>query len=208
MNIEELIKVNEGLIYKIALKYREYYNIEDLYQVGCIGIIKAYKNFNQNASAKFSSYAYKYIFGEIIEYIKCDRNIRVNEEYIAVYKRYEEVKQLLTHKYGREPKFSEICIFMEISESDMLHIIETISFTKSIDSEVQEYSVDDRDKIDEKILLDTMLESLNSFDKSLIDYRYYQDYTQSETATALGVTQVKVSREEKIILQRIKKSIA
>lgn len=208
-DIYSLIKDNEGLIYSIASKYSNYYNLEDLYQTGSIGIIKAYKNYNSNSDVKFSTYVYKYIMGEIISFIRNDRNIKVNDEYINIYKKYLSVKNLLTTKYNRIPSFSEICLFMEISEEYLLNIIETISFTISSDSNLFEYSgyIDERERIDTGILIENELEKFSSFDRELIDYRYYEGYTQSETASLLGVSQVKVSREEKLILQKLREKI-
>ena len=202
-----LIKESEGLIYKIASKYSMYYSIDDLYQVGSIGVIKAYKNFKRDTSVKFSTYAYKYILGEIIEFIRTDRNIRVSEEYMSLSKKYLSVKTLLTTRYDREVAFKEICSFMEIDESVMLNIIETISFTKSMDEKDYDYGNDKREEIDNRILLDTELSLMDDFDRQLIEYRYYQGYTQSETADVLGVSQVKVSRQEKLILERMKSNI-
>lgn len=202
-----LIKESEGLIYKIASKYSMYYSIEDLYQVGTIGVIKAYKNFKKDTSVKFSTYAYKYILGEIIEFIRCDRNIKVSEEYMSLYKRYLSIKSMLTSKLEREPSFSEISSFMEIDESVLRNVIETIAFTKSTDESDYDYGNDKREEIDNKILLDNELSSMDEFDRSLIEFRYYQGYTQSETADALGVSQVKVSRQEKLILSRMKSNI-
>lgn len=202
-----LIKESEGLIYKIASKYSMYYNIEDLYQVGTIGVIKAYKNYKRDTSVKFSTYAYKYILGEIIEFIRCDRNIKVSEEYMSLYKRYLSIKSMLTSKLEREPSFSEIALFMEIDEGVLRNVIETIAFTKSTDESDYDYGNDKREEIDNKILLDNELSSMDEFDRSLIEFRYYQGYTQSETADALGVSQVKVSRQEKLILSRMKSNI-
>ena len=202
-----LIKESEGLIYKIASKYSMYYSIEDLYQVGTIGVIKAYKNYKKDTSVKFSTYAYKYILGEIIEFIRCDRNIKVSEEYMSLYKRYLSIKSMLTSKLEREPSFSEIALFMEIDEGVLRNVIETIAFTKSTDESDYDYGNDKREEIDNKILLDNELSSMDEFDRSLIEFRYYQGYTQSETADALGVSQVKVSRQEKIILRRLKSNI-
>lgn len=202
-----LIKESEGLIYKIASKYSIYYSIEDLYQVGTIGVIKAYKNFKKDTSVKFSTYAYKYILGEIIEFIRCDRNIKVSEEYMSLYKRYLSIKSMLTSKLEREPSFCEISSFMEIDESVLRNVIETIAFTKSTDESDYDYGNDKREEIDNKILLDNELSSMDEFDRSLIEFRYYQGYTQSETADALGVSQVKVSRQEKLILSRMKSNI-
>lgn len=202
-----LIKESEGLIYKIASKYSMYYSIEDLYQVGTIGVIKAYKNYKRDTSVKFSTYAYKYILGEIIEFIRCDRNIKVSEEYMSLYKRYLSIKSMLTSKLEREPSFCEISSFMEIDESVLRNVIETIAFTKSTDESDYDYGNDKREEIDNKILLDNELSSMDEFDRSLIEFRYYQGYTQSETADALGVSQVKVSRQEKLILSRMKSNI-
>ena len=209
--IYQVIKENERLIYKLASKYTSHYNIEDLYQVGTIGVIKAYKKYKEDSSAKFSSYAYKYILGEMIEFIKNDRNIKVSEEYMILYKKYLSVKTLLTSKNGKEPSFKEICEFMQIDENYLLGIIETISFTVSTDDKEMfsyEFSSDTREEIDNKIILDEQLNELNDFDRSIIDFRYYQGLTQSETAEVLGITQVKVSRQEKLILQRMKQNIA
>ena len=205
----ELIKANEGLIYKIASKYSKYYSIEDLYQVGSIGIIKAYKKYREDSNAKFSTYAYKYVLGEIIDFIRKDRNIIVSEEYMSIYKKY--IRELLFTKYEREPSFSEISSFMEISESELLNIIESVMFTMS--SEVSEdftYEgiVDNRDDILNKILIDTELESMDEIDRKIIDYRYYQGYSQSETAILMGMSQAGVSRSEKLILSKIKDKIA
>ena len=202
-----LIKESEGLIYKIASKYSMYYSIEDLYQVGTIGVIKAYKNYKKDTSVKFSTYAYKYILGEVIEFIRCDRNIKVSEEYMSLYKRYLSIKSMLTSKLEREPSFSEIALFMEIDEGVLRNVIETIAFTKSTDESDYDYGNDKREEIDNKILLDNELSSMDEFDRSLIEFRYYQGYTQSETADALGVSQVKVSRQEKLILSRMKSNI-
>lgn len=207
-SLEEVIIENKNLILKLASKYSKYYSIEDLYQVGIIGIIKAYDHYNKESNSKFSTYAYKYILGEMIDYIRKDRNIIVSEEYFKIYKKYLEVRRLLETKLNREVTLKEISDFIGIGEEEIVRILEYVSFTKSIDKEISyEYYVDERENIDTKIYLETLLDSLDNFDRNLIDYRYYQGYTQLETADMLGVTQVKVSRQEKLILQRIKNSI-
>ena len=207
----EIIESNSWLIYKIARSYSEYYNIEDLFQVGSIGLLKAYKNYDKNSNVKFSTFAYKYVFGEIISYIKKDRNIIVGDEYMSIYKKYEKVKSLLISKYNREVSFSEICKFMEMDEQKLLSVIESVMFTKSIDGDSlinYELAYDNREDIFNKVLLESELDALEPFDKSLINYRYYQGFTQSETAQALNTSQVKVSIREKMILQRIKTNIS
>ena len=170
---DEMIKENSWLIYKVARTYSEYYNMDDLFQVGSIGLIKAYKNYKKDSNIKFSTFAYKYVLGEIIRYIKSDRNIVVSDEYMSLYKKYEKVKSLLTAKYNREVSFSEICKFMEIDEQRLLSVIESVMFTKSIDEEGlinYEFGYDDRDDIFNKMLLESEIEHLEPFDKSIIDY--------------------------------------
>ena len=202
-----LIKESEWIIYKFISKYGNYYNKDDLYQAGIVGLIKAYNNYDKNSEIKFSTYAYNYVLGEIINYIKSERNIKISDEYMSIYKKYLNVKKLLTDKYSREVTFKEICTFMEINESELLSIIESISITKSIDEQVYEYGNDSREEIDDNILISDEINSLSPFDKSIIYYRYYNDMSQSETASILGISQAKVSRKEKMILSRIKKNI-
>lgn len=207
MKSEDLIKENEWLIKSLISRYLVNYNYDDLYQAGSMGLIKAYNNYDKNSSIKFSTYAYNYVLGEIINYIKSERNIRISDEYMSIYKKYLSVKKILTDKYNREVSFKEICEFMDIKESDLLGIIESVSYTKSIDENVYEYSNDYRNMIDNKILIDNEINSLDEFEKSLIIYRYYNDFSQSETAEALGTSQAKISREEKLILSKMKKNI-
>lgn len=207
---DEMIKENSWLIYKIAKSYSEYYNMDDLFQVGSIGLLKAYKNYNIDSNVKFSTFAYKYVLGEIINYIKKDRNIIISDEYMSIYKKYEKIKFLLTTKYNREVSFSEICKFMEIDEQKLLGVIESVMFTKSIDEEGlinYEFGYDNREDIFNKMLLENEIDALEPFDKSIINYRYYQGYTQSQTAEVLNTSQVKVSRREKLILQKMKHNI-
>lgn len=199
-----IIKDYEWIIFNIVSRYKGLYSFDDLYQAGSIGLIKAYKKYNSNMNTKFSSYAYKYVFGEVIDYIKSDRNINVSEEYISLYKKYLSVIELLSNKYNRECSFGEVCSFMNIDEKYMLSIIEVVSFTISSNELLYEESNDDRDNIINNIILSSELDLLSEDDRNIIEYRYFKDYTQSETACELGISQVMVSRREKLILQRIK----
>ena len=197
------IKEQENLIYNIAHRYSSGYNLEDLYQSGVIGVIKACKKYDKSFNTKFSTYAYDYILGEIVDFIRKDRNIIISEENFRIYKKYQKVRELLNAKYEREATFSEICSFMEVKEGDLLKIIQSVAFTKSYEPTDDNQTFYEED-YDTKLYVSEMLESLNDFDKSLISSRYYQGLTQSETADTLGVSQVKVSRQEKLILSRIR----
>ncbi len=210
-DILKLINENKNLIYKIAGKYSLYYDIEDLYQVGVIGIMKAYKNFNSNLNAKFSTYAYSYIVGEILEFIRNDRNIKVNKDTIKLYKSYQKALDFLTHKNSRIPSFYEVCKFLNIPEETVYNSLVSSEFTLSLDNEFNDNSnyyeligEDNSEKLDNLICLRNEIAQLKDLDREIIKCRYYKDYTQSETASILGISQVQVSRYEKNILTRIK----
>ena len=202
--LNEVVKAYEKMVYKLAYNYSNYFNLDDLFQAGMIGLIKAYKKYDKTSSCKFSSYAYKYILGEMIDFIKKDRNIIVSDEIYNIYKKYIKVKELLSTKYERNVSIKEISAFMEIEENKLINIIESVSFTSEID---YEFGDDKRESIDNKILLDEEISNLDLFSRNLINYRYYLGLSQNETADLLGVSQVKVSRSEKMILSKIRSNI-
>lgn len=199
-----------GIVYKLAHKYKSICNFEDLCQAGYIGVIKAINNYKDNPSVKFSSYAYKYILGEMIDFIRKDKNIIVSEEVYSVYKNYLKIKELLYSKYEREPTFDEICEFMQIDKVYLLGIIESISFAKSVEEDETIYNnmyFDERDSIDNELLIKNELECLDTLDRQIINHRYFDGYSQSETAMIMGLSQSKVSRQENLILKKMKDNI-
>ncbi len=216
MNIEELIFENKNLIYKIASKYSRYYSMEDLFQVGSLGLIKAANNYNENLGVKFSTYSYKYIIGEIINFINNDRTMKVSIDTLKIYKSYEQTKEYLTSHLNRIPSFTEICDFMEIDETIVSEAIEKSEFAISLESTLGEDDFtlekvtgrDRRQEIDELLDLKAEIERLPYPEKEIIELRYYKDYTQSETAEELRMNQAQVSRYEKKILSKIKTNMA
>ena len=210
-----LIEANKNLIYKIALKYKNSYNIEDLYQVGVIGLIEAYKNYDRNSNTKFSSYSYMYILGNIIEFIKKDRSLKVSDNVSKLYNAYEKSKEFLTQKFQRDPTMSEISEFMKVDERVIYEIVLSKERVSSLDEKINDteydnYEIigeDNRENIDNRIVLNNSISKLNEIDKQIIKYRYYNDYTQRETAEFLNMSQVQVSRHETKALKLIKKEI-
>ncbi len=203
----ELIKECEGIIYSIANKYKNGYNFEDLYQAGCVGVIKAYRNFEGSLNVKFSTYAYNYILGEIIDYIRNDRNIKISSDYYDIYRRYKKTRELLCKSYNREVSFFEIASFMDIDEYKLASIIERTAFTKTLEDDNVSY-IEDNNKFFEKILLDSEIDSLEEPMKSIIRYRYYYGMSQQETALSMEMSQATVSREENNALKLMKRNIA
>ncbi len=215
-NINNLIMDNEGLIYKIINKYKNHFELEDLYQVAVIGLIKAYKNYKEGYNAKFISYAYPYILGEVIKYINEFRSIKTNKSIKKLYMQIMKAKEILTQKMMKEPSISELSLFLEINEDI---ISETLMANSTIDSLDRIIYEDDKnlelydkygylDNSIENYPLLRELEKLSMEEKKIIMSRYYDDMSQKEVGEALGMYQVEVSRKEKRILKKLKDNIA
>lgn len=219
MNKEEeaVILKNSNLIYSIINKYTKYYDVDDLYQTGVIGILKAYKNYDSTKNCKFSTYAYTYILGEVFKYVNNNRNIKLSSEYLMLNKKIQEARTILTQRLMKEPSNFELALFLEIDEN----IIDNIDFlTKEMDSLDRIINEDGKSLV----LLDTIkdaryennvdfmllheeIEKLPSDERKLLMERYFYDKTQSETAKLMGVNQVQVSRCEKKILKKLKNNL-
>lgn len=215
-NLGEIIIENEGLIYKIINKYRNYFEIEDLYQVAVIGLIKASKTYNSEFGTKFTSYAYPFILGEVIKYINEYRNIRISKDTAKLYARILKGKEALSQKLMKIPSNYELSLFLEIDESIIEEVLIANSTTESLDKII---SQDDKDlelynkfgycdySIENYPLI-SEIEKLPPLEKAIIQARYYENMSQSETGETLGLYQVEVSRKEKKILAKLKDSIA
>ncbi len=207
--LETIIKLHEKLIYKIATKF--YPNpVEDLFQAGVIGLIKAYNNYVDNGTTKFTSYAYNYIFGEMYDLSNNLRSIKLNKKILKLYKQIEQTKYLLAQKLNYIPSTKEIASFLEIDENLISEVYTCTNNIMSIDSNEEEkrpiYETisNPQDNINtDHIDLKDSLNTLSQEEKDIINYRYFKDYTQSETAKILGISQVKVSRFEKKSLSKM-----
>lgn len=215
-DITSLILENEGLIYKIITKYKNYFELDDLYQVAVMGMIKAYKNYRGEYNTKFTSYAYPYILGEVIKYINEFRTIKVNKNTKLLYAKVLKAKEVLAQKLMKEPSTYELSLFLEMDESLISEVIEANMTIDSLDMVISE---DDKnlvlyDKLgryDERIdnyPLTDELAKLPVEERKIIISRYYEDMSQKEVGDKLGMYQVEVSRKEKKILEKLKNSIA
>lgn len=199
--MDTLIDEYSKLIYSVAKKF---YNVEkeDLYQAGCLGLIKAYNNY-KNEFGTFSSYAYKYIFGEMYELsVKC-RDIKLNKYYLKLYKLINKSYNILTQELKREVTLTDISEYLEIELSDIEYVITLTEDMISLDDEYNNLQIGSNNDADELILWKSYLETLDPLSSAVMVYRYENDLTQSEVAEILGITQVKVSRIEKSSKQKI-----
>lgn len=211
---EEVICTCSNLIYGIIRKYFKGYDVEDLYQVGVIGVIKAYNNYKEDKNTKFSTYAYKYIYGEIYTYINNNKILKVTRENLQFYKKIQQAKNILSQTLMKEPSLYELSCFLEIEPYIIQNVINSMSKVDSIDriifNDGKEVQILDtlRDKKDyyniDYLMLNEELNKLSDEEKKLIYLRYFEDRTQSEVASILGKTQVGVSRTEQKTLKKIR----
>ena len=207
--LEKIINESVGLIWEIAKKF---YGIDkaDLYQAGVLGIIKAYYNYRNDESTKFSTYAYKYIYGEM--YLAANsKSIKVSKDILKLVKMIEHGRNLLAQKLLHTPSNKELAAFLEIPEEKIEQALMYASSVLSIDNDT-EYERSLHETIayeetitqDDKMLLNESMNTLNPLEKDIITSRYYEDLTQSETARKLGITQVMVSRYESKSLAKMR----
>ena len=140
MTKEELsnfIVDNQNYIYAIVNKYKNYAEVEDLYQVAIMGIIKASRKFNADYNVKFTTYAYTYIIGEINLFLNKNRHIKISKEYLAIYKQIIKAKNILTQKLMKEPTTFELAIFLEIDEKVINNVIQMVSSVDSLDRTIK-----------------------------------------------------------------------
>lgn len=216
MNENDLVNQYEGLIFKIA---KRFYNVElsDLYQAGRLGLIKAARKYNPNIGTPFKDFAYLDIFGEMYELVNKSRDIKLSKAYLQLYKKIQIAKSELLNVLNREPSIYELANFLEIDESLIAEVITLTTSMLSLDAEYENDNggnsciidlVGTTPNYDDKILIEDSLQNLEPLEQDVIKIRYFGDFTQSETAEMLGISQVKVSRLEQKGKQKIKEYIA
>ena len=211
-NIEEIILQNERLVYSIANYFKNYRSKEDLYQAGFLGLIEAYKNFKNNQGAKFSTYAYSYIYGEMKKLVREDKGIKISREISKLNLKIEKAYVLLAQKNMKEPSVRELSEYLDVPEYFISEAINSLNKIKSIDQPINMDGkgitlsdiIGKSQNIDDLILLKDCIQNLNHEERVILKNRYVNDYTQSETSKIVGISQVQVSRKENRVLQKIK----
>jgi len=216
--MEELILENKNLIYSITRYFEKSCNKEDLFQAGCIGMILAYKNYDENMGVKFTTYAYPYILGEMKKLVRENRSVKVSRNIQMLSLKIEKANILLTQKLMREPSNIEISEYLEIPLELVNEAINSNMYVYSIDEPLNNdgkvvtlqdtIGIIDNESLDDLILLRDELSKLTDFEKKLIEKRYNKDLTQAETAKALGISQVQVSRNEQKVLLKLKNKLS
>ena len=197
------------MIYKLANSF-SYNSREDLYQVGILGLINAYRKYDSSLGIKFSTYAYPFILGEMKKYIRENNGIKISRDIIYLSKRLDKLIEILKNKTHRNPTTSELASILEVSEWKIVEALGIRNCIKSLDEYVNDDvnisyidTIKKSDGIDE-IEFNDMLSTLSDTEREIISEKYFYDKSQSEIASNLGYSQAKVSREEKKILVKLK----
>ena len=207
----KILLENECIVYSIINKYTYYFDKDDLYQVGMIGLIEALNHYKNDKNTKFSSFAYFYVLGRVKEYLRNTNLIKVSKELVKLNKSIEKAKDYLIQKLNYIPTDNEIALFLEIDVEKVRQAKEANNLVMSLEEE-NESEQNIYNKIGyseigyrEDILdLRKELDNLTEYDRKIITKRYEEGLTQSELSQELGINQVKVSRKEKEILTRLR----
>ena len=213
---EEVVKDNLGLVWSIVHRFKNsYYDKEDLFQIGCIGLMKAINHFDPSYNVQFSTYAVPIIMGEIKRYFRDDGTIKVSRSLKELNIRITKAKEQLQADNDCEPTVEQIAKYLDVEPQDVVEAIDSSYYPTSLNEPIYEkdgstISVEDRiiDKSDsmwfEKIALEMEMEKLDEKEKMIIYMRYQLDYNQEKIARRLGISQVQVSRLEKKIVTKLR----
>ena len=218
---EDLVNGNLKLVLSILKKYNNRTdNMDDLFQVGCIGLIKAIDNFDLSHGVKFSTYAVPMILGEVRRYLRDSSSLRVARSTKDTAYKALRVKEELTNKLGKEPTVAMIANVLNITEFEVTNAIdsmkETISMFEPIYNDGGDtiYLVDQLEdtsnnkySLDMKIALKDAISKLKDKERYILLERYLTGKTQLELAEEIGISQAQISRLEKSVIDNIKKTL-
>ena len=218
---EELIKGNLKLVLSILKKYsNRTENMDDLFQIGCIGLVKAIDNFDLSFDVKFSTYAVPMILGEIKRYLRDNTTIRVSRSLKDLAYQALKLKENLMMKNNKEPSISDIAKMLSVSEVELLNALDSLRDPVSMYEPIYNDGGDTiylADQMEDKnnttnswdinISLNSAIENLKDKERKIILERFYLGKTQVEIAEELGISQAQVSRLEKNAVKNVKKLI-
>lgn len=206
-----MIEDNIGLVHSIAKRFKgrgeEY---DDLYQAGCVGLIKAVDNFDESKGFLFSTYAVPVIMGEIRRLFRDGGAVKVSRSLKEKSIKVQAIREKFIKKELREPtvsELSELCGIETEELSEVLNVINpvvSLSCTTEDGDETIDIPVDDTDKLFDRLSVHHAIKDLSNDELLLIKYRFYEGKTQCESAKLLGISQVQVSRREKQLLAKLR----
>ena len=218
---EELISGNLRLVLSVIQKFAgRGENVDDLFQVGCIGLIKAVDNFNIDLDVRFSTYGVPMIVGEIRRYLRDNSALRVSRSMRDTAYRVLQAKEKFMNEHQREPSMEEIAKMLELKREDVVFALDAIVDPVSLYEPVYEHGGDticvmdqvkDSKNTDESwlehIALKEAMERLTDREKRILRMRFFEGKTQMEVSAEVGISQAQVSRLEKSAINRMKKDL-
>lgn len=213
---EQVVKDNLGLVWSIVHRFKNsYYDKEDLFQIGCIGLMKAINHFDPSYNVQFSTYAVPIIMGEIKRYFRDDGTIKVSRSLKELNIKITKAKEILQGENNEEPTVESVAKYLDVDVQDVVEAIDSSYYPTSLNEPIYEkdgstISIEDRliDKSDhmwfEKIALEMEMDKLDEKEKMIMYMRYQLDYNQEAIAKRLGISQVQVSRLEKKIVTKLR----
>ncbi len=219
---DSLVKENMGLVWAVARRYQgRGYDLEDLFQIGCIGLIKCIDKFDLSYDVKLSTYAVPMISGEIKRFLRDDGMIKVSrtlkETAYKVYRAREEI----INRTGVEPRLEELSDLLSIDMEEIVASLEANVEVESIHKTIFQNDgnaicladkiANERDENEDALnhlMIEHVMDTLSFEEQRIIKLRYYENKTQSEIAKMLGISQVQISRMEKKILLKMRREIA
>lgn len=219
---DKLVSLNLGLVWNIVKRFNNRgYELEDLFQIGSIGLLKAIEKFDFSYDVKFSTYAFPMIMGEIRRYIRDDAPIKVARSLKELSFKIQKTKEELTNTLDREPTIKELSDEMGVPVEELIMAMEASQSPVSLNDVMYQddgspiYLIDQIDENEyrqnmlfDKIALKEALSKLDKKERQLIVLRYFKDMTQVEVAEILNMTQVQVSRLERKTLAKVKEFLS
>ena len=218
---EQLMIIHSGLIWNVVRRFiGRGVELEDLYQIGAIGLIRAIDKFDFSYDVKFSTYAVPLISGEIKRFLRDDGMIKISRNLKENQWKIKRAMEQFAHEHGREATVEELSEILELEPEEIVLSMEAAVEIESMDQKVfrgdgKEISLKERipdenneeEELLDKLFLEQLMERLDKRDKELIILRYFENKTQTQVAEILGISQVQVSRLEKKILRRMKELV-
>lgn len=218
--MEELVMLNMGLVRSLAIRFRDRgTEMEDLIQIGTIGMIKAIRSFDLSRGTTFSTYAVPLIVGEIRRHLRDDGMIKVSRTYRRIGVALMNAKSRICTEEGRDPTIGELAELCGVSPEEAAIALDATAPISSLSETVYgeegvtlEGTIADEDndieRLSDKIALNQAISRMQPLWQKIVLLRYYRDMTQQQTADRLGLSQVKVSREEKKIMEFLREQLA
>lgn len=213
-----LVEQNVRLVWSVVHRFSNRgYELDDLFQIGCIGLLKCIDKFDLSYDVKFSTYAVPMIIGEIQRFLRDDGNIKVSRKLKETAAALRRARDAITTENGQAPSLSELARFVGISEEEALLAQESARRLASIHETVFENDGEPITLLDqlaapekkwfEAIAVKEAVNKLDKREQLIVLFRFYRDYTQAETAKRLGISQVQVSRLEKQLMNQLREEM-